>query len=62
MSSENRRARAALAMIPRPKRTRVRGARDVYDLQQCQYSWMIDERSGVAGRAYDQKDIATNKI
>jgi len=34
MSSENFRARAALAMIPRPKRARVRGARELYDLQQ----------------------------
>lgn len=34
MSSENFRARAALAMMPRPNRARVRGARELYDLQQ----------------------------
>ena len=33
MSSENCRARAALAMIPRPNRARVRGERELYDLQ-----------------------------
>jgi len=33
ISSENWRARAALAMIPRPKRARVRGASEVYDDQ-----------------------------
>ena len=63
MSSENFRARAALAMMPRPKRARVRGARDLYDLQQrSQWRGMIDERLGVwREEAYDQRDIAAKQ-